>query len=53
VVWSYASAGGFKPFVHARFESAAPVAAATVDFVITLPWPAGPSARGLAARRLP
>jgi hypothetical protein len=35
VVWAYASAGGFRPFVHARFDATAPVAAATVDFQIT------------------
>ncbi|MBI4023935.1 MAG: hypothetical protein HY360_03080 [Verrucomicrobia bacterium] len=35
IVWSYASASGFKPFDHARFESTELVEGATVDFVMT------------------
>jgi hypothetical protein len=35
VVWAYASSSGFKPFCHARFDCIAPVATATVDFVLT------------------
>jgi len=35
VVWSYASAQGFRPFDHARFETRTPVTAVTVDFVLT------------------
>lgn len=35
VVYSYSSQAGFKPFVHARFETPEPVTAASVDFVFT------------------
>lgn len=34
VVWSYASSANFKPFHHVRYDAAAPVSAACVDFVI-------------------
>jgi hypothetical protein len=34
VVFSYASASGFKPFQHVRYDTADPVGAACVDFVM-------------------
>ena len=33
VVWSYSSGSGFKPFDHVRYDAAAPLRTATVDFV--------------------
>ena len=33
VVWSYSSGSGFKPFDHVRYAAAAPLRAATVEFV--------------------
>lgn len=36
VVWSYASASGFKPFAHVRYATREPVQAATVDFVFAV-----------------
>jgi len=35
VVWSYSSSHHFKPFVHVRYDTVDPVAAATVEFAIT------------------
>ncbi len=35
VVWSYVSAGGFKPFHHVRYDSAVPVKVALVEFLLT------------------
>ncbi|MCF7855276.1 MAG: hypothetical protein K9N51_10805, partial [Candidatus Pacebacteria bacterium] len=32
VVWSYASASGFKPFAHVRYDTTNPVKTAIVDF---------------------
>lgn len=34
VVWSYSSVNGFRPFVHARYDTTAPVESAVVEFTI-------------------
>jgi hypothetical protein len=34
VVWAYSSGHHFKPFVHVRYDTTAPVAAAVVEFMI-------------------
>lgn len=35
VVWSYASANGFKPFDHIRYDANAPLSCAAIDFELT------------------
>ena len=34
IVWSYASASGFKPFEHIRYDATEPLRTAVIDFVL-------------------